>query len=110
MANDVTDRGQEWYPQIIRLYPDSDKRYDPKTMGFMYHPGYYGERGVGAVTNQGWFMNVKGDRGRDYSTRAFCENPPHVNELENFATLGLTTAPYEACIISKIPFAGRHDQ
>jgi hypothetical protein len=103
IGNDITTQGQKWYPQVMRLYPENDKRFDPKTMGFMYFPGYYGERGVGAVASQGWFMNpAGGDIGRDYKPRKwFCKNPPHRSGIEKIAE-AVDWIPYQACVIEGI--------
>lgn len=116
MANDVTGQGQKWTPQLIRIYPETDKRFDPKTMGFMYFPGTYGREGVGPIGQQSWFANSvntqkpasAGDRGRSYSpNKWFCKNPPHrdtKNPIEALKVVG-DEAEYAACITTSIPYA-----
>lgn len=102
-ANDITGKGQKWLPQIMRIYAETDSRFDPKTMGFMYFPGNYGVHGVQHLTGQSWFMNTQGDIGRDYS--GFCNNPSSAGGFAGFFLDAASKMEYEACIISKIPSA-----
>ncbi len=108
LANDVTGRGTKWNPKWIRLYPETDSRFDPKTMGFMYFAGTYGRHGVGPMALQGWFMNSKdGDIGRNYNPSSwFCSNTPY-RDLEKKPWEAPAAAAdeitYAACIIEKIP-------
>ena len=62
MANDVTTEGDRWSPtRLIRVYKDTDQRFDKKTMGWLYGSGSNGEHGIQYTGLQGWFGNSQGD-------------------------------------------------
>lgn len=73
-ANDITEKGLRWEPKFIRVYPDSDKRFDPKSMGWLYFPGNYGARGVASVVYKNWFMQGATEPARPLSGIAFCKD------------------------------------
>lgn len=75
IGNDATRKEIRWEPKLIRVYQNADQRFDPKTMGWLYFPGYYGERGVKPAYAQEWFGNIDGDivEPRIFSVR-FCEH------------------------------------
>ncbi|MCX5922473.1 MAG: Vps62-related protein [Candidatus Dependentiae bacterium] len=121
VANDVTGNGIQWIPQnLVRLYPEGDPRFNPKTMGFLYFAGRYGAHGIDSAAAGGWFpemdteqtarenrlvykkkIGVKGDIGRAYTpSKWFCENPSS-NFFQN--------AKYIGCIVKSIPEAGIPD-
>jgi hypothetical protein len=56
-GTDVTGKGTRWNPSLVRVFPDSDKRFDPKTMGWMYVPGQIGPDGISPLASKDWFMN-----------------------------------------------------
>lgn len=90
VANDYTSKDIRWVPQMILLYPEydpqdphnksenpryPDERFDPVSMGWIYHPGTMGKDGVGtlASTPQGWFMNSEGgDLGGSCYDQPYC--------------------------------------
>ncbi len=74
-ANDITSRtykSHRWTPQIVLIYPETDDRFDKKTMGWAYHSGVYG----GGVDPYKRFIgaNAKG-KGQPYESVQFCKNP-----------------------------------
>jgi hypothetical protein len=114
LANDVTSQGQKWVPTLMRIYKDSDERFDPKTMGLMYFPGVYGKHGVGSMHGQSWFTNVNGDVGRPYTpNKWFCENMPNrdttssdpIRAISEIANAVADSVKYGACLAEKIPNA-----
>lgn len=68
-ANDITNKGIRWEPRIVRIYKEDDSRFKPEVMGWIYHAGEYGNRGVNAACNQSWFCNAREDRGKYYSNK-----------------------------------------
>ncbi len=56
-ANDVTQHGMRWTPQIVRLYLQNDERFNPHTMGWMYHRGTYGKDAVSSLSTRDWILN-----------------------------------------------------
>jgi len=108
MANDITSKHMRWAPQLVRIYPNTDKRFNEKEMAWLYFPGTMGKRGVGHLGQpfgQSWFMNAGDDIGRKYEGNPFCKNPswsspnPVAGKINEIAA----EAEYEACIVSQIP-------
>jgi hypothetical protein len=63
-ANDLTREGKHWDPEVIRVYEEGEDGFDPKTMGWLYHNGALGPRGVSAPVDQAWFNKSEvGDLG-----------------------------------------------
>lgn len=91
-ANDHTNAGTRWEPMLKRIYSNTDPRFNPSTMGWVYHPGSYGKRGVGGAYDQSWFMHSKeGDLGRPYDSVLFCPD-------------GCALKQYW-CVCSRMPYA-----
>lgn len=93
-ANDITCKTKKWIPQLVLLYPENDERFNPKTMGWVYHSGEYGRRGVGPMSR---FFNGEKDlpKGQPLSRVQFCPNPPKNSKNP------LDWAKYRTCIESK---------
>lgn len=85
MANDVTEKGMRWDPELVMMYPDTDPRFNVNTMGWMYHAGGYGRRGVSSAASKSWFMDYTGDVGRPIQTvtETFCANSLNMVERVN---------------------------
>jgi hypothetical protein len=63
-ANDLAEKGKLWIPEIEMIYLKNDDNFDPLKMGWVYHKGALGPRGVSAPIDQGWFnSSVAGDLG-----------------------------------------------
>lgn len=93
VANDVTDKGTRWTPELIMVYPNTDPRFNAKTMGWLYPAATYGARGVSSASQKGWWMNAPaGDIGRPYAKVPFCPKPESTE-----------------CLIEKIPSATAPD-
>ena len=107
VANDVTSKDVRWTPQLMRFFDEADPRFDPASMGWVYHAGTMGRRGVSAAYKQGWFMKAQdredpktkelikgGDIGRGYpeSHAPYC--PKISDEMHAFI-----------CISEQIPHA-----
>lgn len=92
-GNDITCKGKKWVPQLVLLYPEDDPRANPKTMGWAYHSGNYGPRGVDSFKR---FFDAKGDlpKGQPYENVQFCPNPQNPNNPADWTK-------YRACIESK---------
>lgn len=92
-GNDVTCKSKRWVPQLVLLYPDTDERFDPKTMGWAYHSGDYGKRGVGSFKRffEGFKDIGKGER---LDQVQFCPNPANPNNP-------IDVIKYQGCIESK---------
>lgn len=92
-GNDVTCRTKKWIPQLVLLYPEDDKRFDPKTMGWAYHSGDYGRRGVGSFKR---FFKGFDDipKGEPHEKVPFCPNPANPNNPVDMLK-------YQGCIESK---------
>jgi hypothetical protein len=76
-ANDITCKGKRWLPQLVLLYPKNDPRFNAKTMGWVYHPGDYGRRGVDSLARKDWFYNMEAELrgGMSHDRVPFCPNP-----------------------------------
>lgn len=57
-GTDVTGRGTRWDPTLFQVFPDSDSRFNPKTMGWMYVPGQIGPDGIAPVAAKDWFLSA----------------------------------------------------
>jgi len=68
-ANDHTNKGHKWVPKnLIRVYPDGDSRFDPKTMGWLYFKGDLGNNGVEVLGRQGWFPKYDATAQKDIAS------------------------------------------
>lgn len=119
MANDVTTKGQRWEPKLMRVYRDSDKRFDPKTMGWLYWPGKWGAHGIGAANDKSWFVKgpQEGDLGRDPNADPrYCPNPnlsntggdsvkDFFNEIKNTPGDLVELTKYDDCLQKYVPLA-----
>ncbi len=96
-GNDVTCKTQRWIPQLVLLYPETDPRFNAKTMGWVYHPGNYGVSGVGSFKR---FFTGETDtkRGEPHENVQFCPNPANPNNP-------IDLLKYQACIESQRPKA-----
>jgi hypothetical protein len=97
LLNDLTAKGTKWEPNYIRIYPETDSRFNAATMGWLYFPGAMGRRGVDSPYNQGWFVNFAQERksvidkeGDRLITRATSQNP-----------LTSSTTPFELAITGR---------
>jgi len=92
-GNDITCKGKKWIPQLVLIYPENDERFDPTTMGWAYHSGVYGKRGVKALSR---FINGADDlpKGQPLSNVQFCSNPKNPK-----STIDWTK--YRFCVESK---------
>jgi hypothetical protein len=96
-GNDVTCKTKKWTPQLVLLYPDTDPRFDVKTMGWVYHPGNYGVYGVESFKR---FFTGENDtrKGEPHENVQFCPNPANPNNP-------IDLLKYQACIESQRPKA-----
>ncbi len=92
-GNDITCKRKKWIPQLVLLYPENDVRANPENMGWAYHSGDYGPRGVESFKR---FFNVHADlpKGQPYENVQFCPNPKNPNDPADWVK-------YRACIESK---------
>jgi hypothetical protein len=74
-ANDETQKGIRWEPDLVRIYQNTEAEFKPETMGWLYHAGNYGKHGVGRASGQSWFGNVSQDIGRPYNSVQLCPEP-----------------------------------
>lgn len=92
-GNDITCKNQKWIPQLVLLYPDSDERFDPKTMGWVYHSGMYGARGVDPMSR--YFDGTRDlTRGQALKNVQFCPNPKNTKSTTDWAK-------YRFCVETK---------
>jgi len=101
LGNDITGSKTRWTPILRRIYVNTDERFDPSIMGWCYHAGNLGKRGVSSPFAQAWFQNSLNEIGREYDTVPFCINP----KSPNFVDEVIDYEEYKACILSKIPLA-----
>jgi hypothetical protein len=80
-GNDITSRdykSHRWVPQMVLVYPETDTRFDPKTLGWVYHSGAYGMHGVDSfkrfVGGNGKYATGE-DKGMPHEKVQFCKNP-----------------------------------
>jgi len=94
-GNDITCKSEKWVPQIVLMYPETDKRFNPKTMGWAYHSGVYGRRGVKPLSR---FFDGARDLpfGQPYENVQFCPNPKKPKNALDFQK-----TKYSYCIESK---------
>jgi len=85
-------------PQLVLVYPEGDSRFDPITMGWIYHSGVYGRRGVNAFSRFFKGEQMRG-KGQPASKVQFCPNPKNPKSPIDWAK-------YQGCIESKRGKAG----
>jgi len=95
-GNDITCKSKKWVPQLVLVYPESDSRFDPKIMGWMYHSGVYGPRGVNSFSR---FIHAELFKGQSADKVQFCPNPKNPKNTIDWAK-------YHGCIESKRGKAG----
>lgn len=73
-VNDNTEKSVRWDPHVTRFYLESDERFDPSTMGWIYHRGDYTYDHVASVALKDWLGDVSNETGRDYEDVLFCKS------------------------------------
>lgn len=107
-ANDVTCKDVRWTPQLVLLYPENDSRFNPATMGWVYHSGVYGRRGVDPASR--FFGGHKAlTKGQPFESVQFCENPKSSSGVIGAVKSFASDQAYKMCIDRKRPFAGIPD-
>lgn len=103
VANDETNKGLRWTPQIIRLYPIGDSRYNTSTMSWVAFAGRMGDNGPLSLSGHYWFANTFiWDTGSPYEQTLSCKAIPEgLNLIEQIRASIIK----HLCILSKIPYA-----
>lgn len=64
-ANDRTEQGYIWRPQVDIVYPHGHEKYDPNTMGWLRWTRDVGNGEVGALATKNWWLKNIGNEESD---------------------------------------------
>jgi len=64
-ANDRTEQGYVWRPQVDIVYPHGHEKYNAETMGWLRWTRDVGDGHVGGLATKNWFVHNKGNEEGD---------------------------------------------
>jgi hypothetical protein len=57
LANDKTNKGYKWDPNVVIIYEENDTKFDPNTQGWIYFSGDWSPDGIVGVAAKKWYKN-----------------------------------------------------